>query len=297
MLAILLLVCWSCQKPMEEPTEPEIEPPKFIPPNLKGTAWKLEGIADTVTNTLTVLEPKECEWCYTFKFDTDTTAHGISVINEVLIRGLNPIYYYGADWGEIGDAGIYRNAFRYGLIKSFTADNDELRLFFDDIDNKRKYFLYKQTTHNINMPDEDLCTIENLWEQPLHVIQECVHGKWKVLEISNRTTVGHFYPINNIVDIDTLNNTIMLTTAENDIGSYMHIPPNVTFSYSWEYKEVYGMVYESTKPHYSTYVMQNNDHERKGWFFHTITKDMLHVVVDYNPPNLFEKYLFLKIKE
>jgi hypothetical protein len=50
---------------------------------LKGTKWKLAGIMDTETCKLKELEPKDCERCYTLEFNTDSTAQGQSVLNEI----------------------------------------------------------------------------------------------------------------------------------------------------------------------------------------------------------------------
>jgi len=40
---------------------------------LNGTSWKLVGIMDTRTGSLTELEPKDCKKCYTLMFGTSTT--------------------------------------------------------------------------------------------------------------------------------------------------------------------------------------------------------------------------------
>jgi len=298
MLLIMFLVCWSCHNQIEVPIDimpPETKPPvelpqEFDPPNLKGTQWKLNGIVDVETNILKVLEPKECETCYTFTFDTDTTAFGKSVFNEFYINGLNPIVLYGTNWGEPEDAGLYKNIIRRS-VTSYDANENELKFFFD---NNRKYLYFTPGSYNTNLPDE-LCTVENLWEQPLHVIKECIHGKWKVLKTSFWGSPGNYYPTNNIVNIDTLNNTVLITTEENDPWSRMNA--NGTFSFNWEYKEVYGLEMMSNKPQYSTYVMQNNDNEIEGWFFDNIAKDILYVVVDFKPyQSQSMRYYFLKLK-
>lgn len=56
----------------------EVEPIK-----LKGTTWKLKGIYNANTKEFKVLAPEECNDCYSFTFDTDTTAKGRSTTNQV----------------------------------------------------------------------------------------------------------------------------------------------------------------------------------------------------------------------
>ena len=127
-LCIVCLVCCSCQ------TQNDTDKPM----SLKGTKWKLKGIVNTETGTLKVLEPKNCVKCYTFTFDTDTTALGYSVLNEMFIRGLNPVIIVGTKVGEEGDAGIYYKALF--SVHSCTFNRSELKLFFN---NNKEYLLFK----------------------------------------------------------------------------------------------------------------------------------------------------------
>ena len=46
---------------------------------LKGSKWKLTGIVDTQTDELRVLEPTDCEECYTLTFITNSTATACNV--------------------------------------------------------------------------------------------------------------------------------------------------------------------------------------------------------------------------
>ena len=50
---------------------------------LKGTSWKLKGIYNANTKEFKVLAPEKCNDCYSFTFDTDTTAKGKSTTNQV----------------------------------------------------------------------------------------------------------------------------------------------------------------------------------------------------------------------
>ena len=50
---------------------------------LKGTSWKLKGIYNNNTKEFKVLAPENCNDCYSFTFDTDTTADCKSVLVRV----------------------------------------------------------------------------------------------------------------------------------------------------------------------------------------------------------------------
>ena len=124
---IMILCCWSCQT-QNEPAST----------NLKGTKWKLTGIVDAQTGDLKVLEPIDCERCYTFLFDTDTTAWGYTVGNDVYIRGLNPLIIGGSKMLECGDPELCYAALR--SAKSYMFSENEFKLFFN---NNNNYLLYK----------------------------------------------------------------------------------------------------------------------------------------------------------
>ncbi|MDR2425073.1 MAG: hypothetical protein LBD59_10190 [Prevotellaceae bacterium] len=53
---------------------------------LKGTKWKLAGIVNEQTGAMQVLEPIDCQQCYTLEFDTDSIATGIAIKEKI---GLN----------------------------------------------------------------------------------------------------------------------------------------------------------------------------------------------------------------
>jgi len=140
----------------------------------------------------------------------------------------------------------------------------------------------------------DFSNIEDLYAQPLSIIQECVRGRWKVLEVSRWGYFGLLHPTNTIVDI---NNNVVITENEDEHYMIMNGLLNTSFSYSWKEKEVYQYGIGIRPPCYTTYVMQNNDQEIEGWYFDKIRNDTLHVVVDYQPDKSdCEAYLFLRIK-
>ena len=97
--------------------------------------WKLVGVVDAETSTLKVLEPKDCERCYTFTFDTDTTAWGYTVLNAMYIAGF---IIGGTKLGEDGDAGICYDALF--SVRSYVFNENELKFFFN---NDSQYLLYK----------------------------------------------------------------------------------------------------------------------------------------------------------
>ena len=115
--------------------------------------------------------------------------------------------------------------------------------------------------------------IEDLYAQPLPVIQKCVQGKWKCIQIITWGFIGLHYPNNAFVYIT--NDRVVIT------GDDGFIQAN-SFSYSWEKKK--------TSLDYTTYVMEDC-----GWFFDKIQNDTLVVIWDgarvgeYSPSCLFTR--------
>ena len=143
---------------------------------------------------------------------------------------------------------------------------------------------------------KEFCNIEDLYAQPLHIIQKCLHGEWKVLRISRWGYIGSLYPTNTIVNIDTLNKNVAIMANEHEHFMIMNGILNSPFSYYWESKEVYSPGIGTRPPCYVTYVMQNSTQRIEGWYFDKIINDTLHVVVDYHPDKYeYETYLFLRI--
>jgi hypothetical protein len=138
---VCMLLCWSCQ------TKNEAEQIT----SLKGTKWKLAGIADTGTGTLQELEPKDCKECYTLAFDTDHTAtvHSINMVTLKLdLLDLNPsINMDDSMWWEFYDKDdrnyIDGDRFRRGIFstESYTVISKELKLYYPV--GGKKYLLFK----------------------------------------------------------------------------------------------------------------------------------------------------------
>jgi len=109
-----------------------------LPTSLKGTKWKLAGIVDDETGVLQVLEPKECEECYTLTFDTDSTATVLSInitLKLDLLHFPPEVFINFMLWGErydkdgavYYDSQIFRDAIR--LADSYMLSPKELKLF------------------------------------------------------------------------------------------------------------------------------------------------------------------------
>ena len=314
-LLFMIFAGWSCQKQMdlEVPIVPEA-PIAVEPRTLNGTQWTLTGIMETETNTLKVLEPdsKDCysiwldmRWDPIYMVNPAINFYCYSSANELYgnfdanytTQEISFVIYEETKVAETGDGDLWLQIFP--TVESFFLEENELRLYYN---NSKNYLLFTQGSYD--MSDLQANRFENLFDQPLHKIQECLHGKWKVLRTTHWGLPGNYLPANNIVNIDTLNNTVSITTNENDPWSYMNgRNPNGTFSYNWKYKDVYrGIMGSTPPPHYTTYVMQNEDTDIEGWYFDKIMKiaddTLLFVVVDYHPEkSRSEEYLFLKIKE
>ena len=128
----------SCQTKSPEPLEVEDEDSL----ELKGTEWKLIGIVDTQTDILKELEPKDCDDCYSFTFDTDSTATGNSTSN-ILGVTLKPVVRVflmtealGTDF-YLEDAILFREAIE--IIISYERSDNELKFYYNDSKNYLKF--------------------------------------------------------------------------------------------------------------------------------------------------------------
>jgi hypothetical protein len=120
-------------------------------------------------------------------------------------------------------------------------------------------------------------TIENLYTQPLHVIQECVQGKWEWYA-SYGGYVGISYPKNTFVDIQEDHFTIT-----NERGQR-------TTYFTWEKKTLPdGNV---------TWVMWDKEREAGIWAFPTISNDSLSVASATGNEYLYYRVgnLFVKVR-
>jgi hypothetical protein len=145
LLSTLFLLSFGCTNDMNEAKPSRLgyddDIASFVP--LKGTSWKLAGIVDVQTNELKELKPKDCERCYTFAFDTDTTAWGRTQGNDIFINlSQMPPYYASTKAGERGDGDGYLYSKVVRLMYSYVREGDELKFLYKE-DDKSYYLLYK----------------------------------------------------------------------------------------------------------------------------------------------------------
>jgi hypothetical protein len=116
--------------------------------SLTGTKWELAGIVDVQTGELKELEPKDCDYCYTLEFDSDSTATGFSAGNKIKVCLLQSCISTGAPAiiglmtfvhdGEIGDARLFNDAIY--IVDSYSVEKNGMKFFYN---NKRNYLLFK----------------------------------------------------------------------------------------------------------------------------------------------------------
>jgi len=134
----------ACEKqpilpPIEQPviTEPEPEPEPEFP--LKGTKWKLAGIVDAQTGNLKVLEPQDCDRCYTLEFETDTSGVGGSVANWLVVRLTPKVAIWCAThlYDTREDSRLFEDFIE--RLQYYEKRGDKLKFY----DNNHNYLLYK----------------------------------------------------------------------------------------------------------------------------------------------------------
>jgi hypothetical protein len=138
--AILLVLagCFSCGKEDENCSCGE----SSVPIALKGTMWMFAGIMDVETCKLRELEPQNCDHCYTLTFDTDSTAKGKSVMNEIRLQLLPKIVMGTStkiDDSENGDVQLFYDAME--TIASCTITENELKFCYND---GKNYLLFRK---------------------------------------------------------------------------------------------------------------------------------------------------------
>ena len=127
---------------VEEPTDIVIST-DVESSGLIGIKWKLAGIVNTNTDEFTVLEPRDCERCYTLSFDTDSTATVWSASNIFLIR-LQPIVQVVLETEALGldfyveDAMLFCKAIK--SISSYDISKNEVKFYFKE---NKNYLLFK----------------------------------------------------------------------------------------------------------------------------------------------------------
>ncbi|MDH6358393.1 hypothetical protein [Parabacteroides sp. PF5-9] len=111
---------------------------------------------------------------------------------------------------------------------------------------------------DIDLSTIDFSNIENLYTQPLPVIQKCVQGKWKWF-VTYGGVVGESYHDNTFVDIYE---DYCVITSDNG--------EQRTFNYRW--KKIYAEQYKR-----KAWVIWDTDINREAWCFSSIKNDTIGV--------------------
>jgi hypothetical protein len=119
-----------------------------IPIPLEGTQWKLAGSVNVETGELGEFEPTACIECFTFTFNSDHEASGLSVLSKIVIDLLDLRKYTispaisEASWSGDTSLRIDGDRFRSIMIsiESFTVTSKKLKLYYN---NKTEYLLFK----------------------------------------------------------------------------------------------------------------------------------------------------------
>ena len=156
--ALLLIVAgsfYNCQSNDEnnneapDVTRPEGQDGDGTTLSLMGSKWKLVGIVDP-EDALQVLEPKDCEECYTLTFDTDYTAivYSINMTRKIDLLKLGTYWIeailFCEKWNKDGKDYCDSDVFRVALFSSYsyTVTSEELKMFYTNY-GIRKYLLFK----------------------------------------------------------------------------------------------------------------------------------------------------------
>jgi len=121
--------------------------------SLKGTKWKLKCIVDSLSGKQTVLEPIDCEECFTLVFDTDSTAIVRSINMETLTLNLkeldpNQNLSYNLWWELYDKDGKYYldgDPYRRAILtsESYWISTKELKLYYPAAPGDVNYLLFK----------------------------------------------------------------------------------------------------------------------------------------------------------
>ena len=151
----IFMLCLSCDSNIsnDENNEADIELNEDAI-SLTGTKWKLSGIVNVETGEIKVLEPKDCEECYTLSFETENKAIAKSInktLNLDLLHLLESIPQefidkvlwmekYDKDGKDYYDSYTFRIAIAFTDSYSFSSKDSKL---FSLIDGEKSYLLFK----------------------------------------------------------------------------------------------------------------------------------------------------------
>jgi len=154
---------------VDDPTEVEIpkddENPVDIPDSpLVGFIWKLDGIVETETGNLTVLEPSDCVDCYSLIFITDSTTSCVATFfSKFQFYSVNYekgyIYFDGVKQftDETDDGDFWWDFFP--TTCPFFLQEDELRLH---VTNQQYLLFHKRMVCDVEKPLKDLPWLREL---------------------------------------------------------------------------------------------------------------------------------------
>jgi hypothetical protein len=121
--------------------------------------------------------------------------------------------------------------------------------------------------------DIDFSNIENLYAQPLPVIQKAVQGKWKVYEITTYGIINNVgYPENMYCEFS--NNHYIVSNNEE----------RSTYYFTWKKMQIQNWI----TPHVGeeTYVMYEGSQIIGNWFFLSIQNDTLNLNTCMGPAGM-----------
>jgi hypothetical protein len=105
---------------------------------LTGAKWKLAVLVDIQTGESIEPLPKDCSNCYTLEFNSDTTAIGQSVLNELRLI-VTPSSIIGLEMTKIWDGENNNVQLLYDALRgtnTYEYSKAELKIYYDD---KNKY--------------------------------------------------------------------------------------------------------------------------------------------------------------
>jgi len=141
----------------------DLEEWRLVSPALYGTTWKLVGIVDLQTGTITTLEPQDCERCYTLWFDTwhykpwlfrlgaveawySSNCYVVNYISSTLHFPSPPCGLSRPATEDILDGEIFLRFFgkEFARLGQFGLKETELKLYSSD---KMRYLLFNRINY------------------------------------------------------------------------------------------------------------------------------------------------------
>jgi hypothetical protein len=138
-IVLILAGVIACKKEKEETS------------SLQGTKWKLAGYVDAATGNRIDAEPANCERCYTLTFDTETTASGYSVLNQISVSLVSEKIFSVRTLVEDsmnGNVGLFYEAI--SLVNSYVIESTELKFFYNGTN---KYLSFKPLSAITNLSE------------------------------------------------------------------------------------------------------------------------------------------------